>query len=270
MAGTPTLSCARDGVAYLLRFHGCADFHVSADPAEVWCPASRIDGDRLGLLIVDDLLPLALSAAGRLVLHASAVLTGDGVIAFIGATGAGKSTLAASLANAGCAPLADDWFVVEVGDRGLVAVAGIPVWKLRQDSAHAVFGQARCESASAPQENDKERIETHSGWAAASEPLPVQRIYVLVPHNDPEESISIRPLSAREAFLALVCHSFGIDIDDATHLRASADRFAAAALAPVWCALRIPRRLGSLAAVHQAIVPPLGRPRHLPLTHGVA
>src|SRR6185437_15564144 len=50
---------------------------------------------------------------GLLPLHASAVATGEGAIAFLGSSGAGKSSLAAFLARAGYRVLADDICVID-------------------------------------------------------------------------------------------------------------------------------------------------------------
>ena len=52
---------------------------------------------------------------GLLPLHASAVAVGDGCVAFCGARGAGKSTLAAALAQAGYPLLSDDLLIVHPG-----------------------------------------------------------------------------------------------------------------------------------------------------------
>jgi ferredoxin len=65
-------------------------------------------------------LPLALQAAGHQLLHASAIDTPEGVIAFCGPSGAGKSTLAAALARRGHPQWADDavWWEVETDEHG--------------------------------------------------------------------------------------------------------------------------------------------------------
>ncbi len=53
--------------------------------------------------------------SGMLVLHGSAVLTKDGVIAFLGPKGAGKSTLALALTSAGARFVTDDTLAVAMG-----------------------------------------------------------------------------------------------------------------------------------------------------------
>ena len=75
-------------------------------------------------------LPLALQAAGHHLLHASAVETPNGVVAFCGRSGAGKSTLARALARRGFSRWADDavWFDIEreTGERPAVRTRRLP------------------------------------------------------------------------------------------------------------------------------------------------
>ena len=88
-------------------------------------------------LLLDQVMPLVLSR-DRLVLHASAVATPAGAAAFIGFTGAGKSTLAASLSAAGFPILSDDCLVIERDGRGFLARPFYPGARLWPDSVHAV------------------------------------------------------------------------------------------------------------------------------------
>ncbi len=60
------------------------------------------------LLWVRRVLPFAAALQGAVILHASAVSAGDGVHAFIGASTAGKSTLAARLTASGFEQISDD------------------------------------------------------------------------------------------------------------------------------------------------------------------
>lgn len=94
---------------YLLRFLGIADFLL--DSSGRWIQA-RSDGRttkrRVAHLLLDHVLPLALSLRQKTVLHASAVVTRDGCCVFTGPSGSGKSTLAASFQADGAELLSDD------------------------------------------------------------------------------------------------------------------------------------------------------------------
>jgi hypothetical protein len=77
-------------------------------------------------------LILALAARGIYCLHASAVRTPRGAIAFLGESGQGKSTLARFLAETvpGCVRLADDILPVRMGAVGIEALPRFPQLKL--------------------------------------------------------------------------------------------------------------------------------------------
>ena len=113
--GRPWLSIGRRAGGYLLRFPDLADFDVSAAGDRIACrPSARLAGSTLQHLLLDQVLPLALSRSGRLVLHASAVhVPRLGCVAIVGPTGSGKSTLAAALGLRGCSVVTDDCLVVE-------------------------------------------------------------------------------------------------------------------------------------------------------------
>jgi hypothetical protein len=104
---------------YLLRFPQLADFLVSADACTVTCiPVPEVPEGTARHLYLNQVLPLVLSKLGKLVFHASAVEIGSHAVAFVGESGRGKSTLAASFAVSGCRFLTDDGLVVEPRYRG--------------------------------------------------------------------------------------------------------------------------------------------------------
>lgn len=75
--------------------------------------------------------PKLLALRGHCVLHASAVLLGGEVLAFCGESGAGKTTTARSLAQAGASLVCEDKLVIQTrGDR-VEAVTGIEAMLLR-------------------------------------------------------------------------------------------------------------------------------------------
>jgi hypothetical protein len=99
---------------YLLRFPELADFEVSVDGRFVssW-PFPCISEVTITHLYLNQVLPLALSLQGKRVFHASAVEALTGALVFLGESGRGKSTLAASFALAGHRFLTDDALLLE-------------------------------------------------------------------------------------------------------------------------------------------------------------
>jgi hypothetical protein len=88
-------------------------------------------------LLVDHVIPRALVVAGHTVLHATAVQLAAGALAFIGASGAGKSTMAMHFVKHGAKLLADDALIIEQGDAALV-VPTQSTGRLWPDSAAAL------------------------------------------------------------------------------------------------------------------------------------
>ncbi|MFJ8811691.1 hypothetical protein [Amycolatopsis thermoflava] len=110
---------ATDGDRTVLRYPGLCEF--AGDPLlrEVTYhldPAA--DHGLLTVLATGALLAVHLTLNSHLVLHASAVRAGERALAFVGASGMGKSTLAAALCGHGCDLVADD--VLRVDPGGLV------------------------------------------------------------------------------------------------------------------------------------------------------
>lgn len=79
---------------------------------------------------------------GREPLHATAVLTDHGLVAFMGESGHGKSTLGALFVEAGFPLLTDDMLVMTRADGGFIAHPGPPRIKLYREIATSIFGAA--------------------------------------------------------------------------------------------------------------------------------
>ena len=257
--GSPWLALgARADGAYLLAFAGGVDFTVSA--------AGRIEAHaRPGApmhtvrhLLIDQVLPQWLSHTGRLVLHASAVQAPFGAIAFLGRTGTGKSTLAASFAASGSPLLADDAVVVESRNGkavALVAYPGVRIWPdvlaalgEADDSARVAHYTAKCRLGPA-----------NSGLTFAAGPLPLRRLYILDPANG-DAPPDIAPVSRREQVIELIKNTYVMDLSDRARLAAQLDR-AIVEGGPIEVRrLQYPHAAGALARVRRAILADLDRP----------
>jgi hypothetical protein len=71
-------------------------------------------------------------------LHASAIDVGDGCVTFVGASGAGKSTVVASLAQRGHDVITDDECFLQIANNEVQAWPGITQVKLWEDSLNAL------------------------------------------------------------------------------------------------------------------------------------
>src|SRR5262245_23638326 len=93
-AGVPYLSVARTKTGYLVRSHEFADFLVSEDGSTIDVfPLQQVSEAQLSEVLEQQILPGIHQLAGCPAVHASAISTPDGTIAFLGPSGSGKSTI---------------------------------------------------------------------------------------------------------------------------------------------------------------------------------
>ena len=118
-------SLGRDGDRTVLRYPGLCDFVGDRNLADVTAHLHPgVDPGLLAVLAAGTLLAVHLMLRHELVLHASAVQTDGRAVAFVGASGMGKSTLAAALCGMGngCRLVADDVLRVDRTDAGTMRV----------------------------------------------------------------------------------------------------------------------------------------------------
>lgn len=262
----PWLRFARIGKKHFLRFPDRADFIVSADGRDIECCApSETPEDTVRHLLLDQVIPLILSLRSGLVLHASAVRTPRGAVAFLGKSGAGKSTIAASLASQGLPLLTDDCILLEEQDGDLLVIPSYPGLRLWDDMIPPLFGGAPALDR-VSHYNDKKRIGGKDGQLAFSDrPAPLARLYVLDPPDGQGaiRTLSIRPFSGRESFIELIRHAFFLDISDSRRLRRDFTAVGRAAERLLLRRLSYPRDVRQLPAVRDAILSDVGAGRDL-------
>lgn len=204
-------------------FEAREGFQTHVAPDEIWIRHSRVGTflARQGREIVVDPLPdveervvrsyivkAALAAVllqrGKLILHASGVVIGGAGVAFVGASGMGKSTTSAALHARGHPLIADDLLGIDVrGADTPMALPGFPQLLLLPESAFALGRDPGSLPPVSPV-SDKFILDAPQGFSL--EPVPLRRIYALAD----AESDAVEPLGGREAVATLVAHTFGI------------------------------------------------------------
>jgi hypothetical protein len=254
--GTTSLIIGRCGSGFLVRFPGLAVFLISRDGQKVRCAPRR--GSRVvAHLFLAHVLPLALSQRGRLVLHASAVATQHGAVAFLGAAGQGKSTLSASFVRRSFPLLTDDGLLLVEDGTMLAGVPSYPEIRLWPDVL-AVLGDSGLEVHDVAHRTGKKRLSVDGGpWRFSRDPVPVRRMYVLGRAQPAARSrtVTITALTPREAFIELVKHTYRLDLDDHTRLRDEFDSISRIAARPsLIYRLAFRRDLSRLPVVQAAIL----------------
>jgi len=250
--GTLWLQFHRDADGYLLRFPEFADFHVSPDGIRVTClPTPDVSNATIQHLYFNQVLPLALSRAGTLVFHASAVEVGTGAVAFMGESGRGKSTLAALFCTSGYRFLTDDGLAVEEAEGRYRVLPSQPSIRLWEDSEAALIhtGARRAEPVDY---TSKARILADDAVAHCNQPRMLRRVYFL--GTGEADTVRIEPVTPSEAFVELVKHSFLLDIEARDLITAQFHQLSRLALESVYFRLDYPRRFELLDDVQRAIV----------------
>ena len=245
------LRFARTGDGYLLRFPLCGDFLVSADAARIECrPLPGTPGVTVRHLLLDQVMPLVLSRRERIVLHASAVVTGQGAVAFAGKTGQGKSTLAASLARAGCSLVSDDCLVLRMEDGGWTALPSYPGVRLWPSTAGEVLREGT-HTAEVAHYTLKRRVSDPDVLPYATGPAPLRRLFFL---GDDASEVRFERLPPGRAFMALVEFAYNLDIQDTAFLRRQFDTVGRLTADVPAYAIHYPREFSALPAVREAIL----------------
>ena len=158
----------------------------------------------LSVYLYGPVLGFVLRRLGRLALHASCVSVDGRAAAFVGASGAGKSTTAAALALGGASLLADDLVALErTGDswRAHPAFDHVRVWT---SSEPLLYGRTGVLERITPGW-EKLRVPLRAQLAPA--PAPLAAIYLLQ-WDEPASAPAIAPVHGAEALLSLAGHSY--------------------------------------------------------------
>ena len=131
----------RDGDQTVLRYPGLCEFTGDRALAEIKVHLSpEADEGLLSVMISGTLLAVHLMLRKALVLHASAVQVDGRALAFVGASGMGKSTLAAALCDLGCALVSDDLLRVDNVSGEMLAHPGGTESRLRPSARDLASG----------------------------------------------------------------------------------------------------------------------------------
>ncbi len=248
--GTVWTEFYRSPVGYLLRFPDLADFEVSANGKTVTAyPVAGADEATVDHLYINQLVPLALSRQGRPAFHASVVTVPGGAVAFLGNSGMGKSTLAASFALEGAAFLTDDALLIDecAGIRAMPSHASLRLWK---DSIDALIPEGAPE-AQAISYSSKSRLLAGNALCYRNEPVALLAAFEL--QWQELDDISIQPLEGAERTMAWIENSFLLDIEDQDLLARHFDwTYRIADRVPTF-RLDYPRDYGMLARVRDAV-----------------
>ncbi len=204
------------GATYLLRFYGTCDFVMDRDLSSI--EARIVDGadlDTVGVLISGTLLSFLLALRGAPVLHGSAVQVGDAALAFVGASGMGKSTMATLLCADGARLITDDVLRLDLDTSPPRCHLGGTALRLRKAATElsALFDAAPVQRITG------DRRDALTMTPSTSELLPLAGVIIPLPQHDSELARpQVTRLDAKQAALALLQFPRIVGWEDATVL----------------------------------------------------
>ena len=203
---------ARTKNKIFLRFSSHADFVISHDGGQldIWALPGTTE-ETIRHLLLDQVLPRVLDSQGQLVVHAGAVRVGNRAIAFIGETGAGKSTLTANFHINGFPLLSDDGLLINTSNSGTTALPTYPSLRLWPDTISSIYTE-NPPVAPVAHYSDKLRVIMEDTEEAMEDHLHLAAIYLLAPVEKPDqEAIITTRLRPIEACMTIISNSFQLD-----------------------------------------------------------
>lgn len=208
-----------DGIVFSISASG-ADIGVTWPPGETAQSAAYY--------FTGPVLAFLLRRHGFSLLHGSVVTTSRGAIAFLGNSGAGKSTTAAAMVQHGFAAVTDDVIVLDRTSGHWCVPPGYAGVRLWQDSVEGLFGPEAFVprlvdySASIPGW-DKRFLRIDKPEKFATSPVPLRIIYTLAPRTAAPPRIE--SLSSVEQLIELDINVFHPYLRDVAQKRANFSDF---------------------------------------------
>ena len=198
-----------------LRFPELADFVISSDGTRlgIWTQPCTSD-DTVRHLLLDQVLPRLLDHKGKLIIHAGAVRVNKHAIAFIGETGAGKSTLTASFHLNGFPLLSDDGLLITADPTGARVLPTYSSLRLWPDSVAELYTDTPLMTPMAHY-STKQRLTIEEPAEEKVEALPLAAIFLLASKEvHKKENIRITRLRPIDSCMTIISNSFQLDVND--------------------------------------------------------
>jgi hypothetical protein len=205
--------------AYRLEFPGMMDFLVFGEGRLInLTRAPGIPDETVAHLLLDQVIPRVLGLRGRVLIHASAVTSSVGhAFVFVGPSGRGKSTLAASFYQDGWRVLTDDCIQLDIEGERVLGTAAYPSIRLWSESSETLFGDSSAFVPVVHYSSKKQLLMTD-----ASQPPPerqrISALFVLDDADTESEDIVIRPIGGLAAAKAMIESAFVLDTKDRVKL----------------------------------------------------
>ena len=250
---------------FVMRVAGICDYWVREGREIGLSPAEIADRASVRLFLIGSAMGMAFHQRGMLVLHGATVLREGGATIFVGESGQGKSTLAASLGRAGHAILGDDTMPLWPVENGFKVWPGSRMFKLWSSTIEAL-GATSDGLQRVGRRFDKFFVPNEV--QAQDEAVPICEV-VLLEAAEPGSAPVLEPLAGLAALQVISEHTYRLEYVSllgrgAEHFRLCsrlAGRIAVARLRRPWDLDRIDSTLAMLRA-HWPIAEPISGGSH--------
>lgn len=194
-----------EAIAFAITPDGRSVYYETLDSSE------KDNIENIRHLLFTQVLAMVMNLRGNEALHASSVLSLSGAIAFIGNSGEGKSTIAATLVKDGLQLLSDNVVPVFNYKDQIWTSSGprdIGLWPWVWKSLNP--------KAEIENQTEKYRV-TFSDKEHCTGEFLLSRIYFLNPVK--ENRISIEPITQQEGLIQLLKSAYRLDINDSSMLQ---------------------------------------------------
>ena len=233
----------RVGEDWFVDFPEYAGFLVAGTGGGVSCfPAVGAAMSTVRHLLLNQILPLVMSARGRHTFHASAVEVNELAAVFSGESGKGKSTLALHFARSGDRFLSDDLVVFEKAAEGWQVLPSYPSLRVCKDSLEQAGAENLVVTPSA-EYSEKARVPAGEGVGFQNRRVRLGAMYFL---GEDTTAVKIRPVAGAESIVELVRSSFMLDTTRRSYLKSHLDWAAELAETGRLFRLDYPRDFGRL------------------------
>ena len=188
----------------------CFQINCKLQSIEV-TPGINVSSSSVRHALLDRIIPMMVGQIGVQVIHASAVMLANGaVVAFVGDSGQGKSTLAASLVTSGATLLTDDCLLVEASPNSVSVVPSYKGLRLNDDSAQRIFG-FKGVAGSVAHYSDKKRLALFSNGDDQAGRYKLDHLFLLA---QSAETVNICSVTDAGGLAMLVKQQFFLDVKD--------------------------------------------------------
>jgi hypothetical protein len=166
-------------------------------------PLPNVEEDVIRLPLLGAVLGMLLHQRGLLILHGSSVAVNGNAIIFLGRSGQGKSTMAATLYGRGHKLITDDVAAIDISsENNPILLPGFPRIKLWPDSATNALGDNPENLTKVHPELEKRHRPVSENFLQTS--ITLKRIYILSVGSEPQ----INLLKPTEAISKLIGNSY--------------------------------------------------------------